>query len=85
MCSRPYKKIYASHPKIYASHPWLPPQRKCLECLGKQLVHEVIIDHNFVNNAFAQEGGASRVDKLLNHQLEQVLSSLADGLWGEAS
>ena len=78
------QRVQRALQKIYASHPWLPPQRKCLERLGKQLVHEVIIDHNFVNHAFAQEGGASRVNKLLNNQLDEVLSTLADGLWGEA-
>ncbi len=78
------QRVQQALQKIYASHPWLPPQRKCLERLGKQLVHEVIIDHNFVNHAFAQEGGASRVNKLLNNQLDEVLSTLADGLWGEA-
>ncbi|UUA71795.1 type I restriction-modification system endonuclease [Cellvibrio sp. QJXJ] len=68
--------------KILASHCWLPPQRKCLERLGKQLVHEVIIDQGFVNSAFAQEGGAKRVDKLLDNQLNQVLGQLAAELWG---
>lgn len=67
--------------KIYASHSWTPVQRRCLERLGKQLVYEVIIDHSFVNNAFAQEGGAKHVDKLLNSQLDEVLVGLADGLW----
>lgn len=71
--------------KIYAMHAWLPAQRRCLERLGKQLIHEVIIDHNFVNNAFAQEDGAKRVDKLLDNQLDEVQNTLADGLWGEAS
>lgn len=79
------QRVHNALQKIYAMHAWLPAQRKCLERLGKQLVHEVIIDHNFVNNAFAQEGGASRVDKLLNNQLDEVLNTLADGLWGEAS
>ncbi len=78
------QRVHKALQKIYALHAWLPPQRKCLERLGKQLVHEVIIDHNFVNNAFAQEGGASRVDKLLDNQLDEVLNALADGLWGEA-
>ncbi len=78
------QRVHNALQKIYAMHAWLPAQRKCLERLGKQLVHEVIIDHNFVNNAFAQEGGASRVDKLLNNQLDEVLNTLADGLWGEA-
>jgi type I restriction enzyme R subunit len=78
------QRVHNALQKIYAMHPWLPPQRKCLERLGKQLIHEVIIDHNFVNNAFAQEGGAKRVDKLLDNQLDEVLNTLADGLWGEA-
>jgi type I restriction enzyme R subunit len=79
------QRVHNALQKIYAMHAWLPPQRKCLERLGKQLIHEVIIDQNFVNNAFAQEGGAKRVDKLLDNQLEDVLKTLADGLWGEAS
>ncbi len=79
------QRVHNALQKIYAMHAWLPPQRKCLERLGKQLIHEVIIDHNFVNNAFAQEGGAKRVDKLLDNQLDEVLNTLADGLWGEAS
>jgi type I restriction enzyme, R subunit len=78
------QRVHNALQKIYAMHAWLPAQRKCLERLGKQLIHEVIIDHNFVNNAFAQEGGAKRVDKLLDNQLDEVLNTLADGLWGEA-
>ncbi|MFO1388366.1 type I restriction-modification system endonuclease [Cellvibrio sp.] len=76
------QRVHNALQKILASHAWLPPQRKCLERLGKQLVHEVIIDHNFVNTAFAQEGGAKRVDRLLDNQLDEVLNTLADGLWG---
>lgn len=79
------QRVHNALQKIYAMHAWLPAQRKCLERLGKQLIHEVIIDHNFVNNAFTQEGGAKRVDKLLDNQLDEVLNTLADGLWGEAS
>lgn len=79
------QRVHNALQKIYAMYAWLPAQRKCLERLGKQLIHEVIIDHNFVNNAFAQEGGAKRVDRLLDNQLDEVLNTLADGLWGEAS
>ena len=75
------QRVHNALQKILAAHPWHAPQRKCLERLGKQLIHEVIIDQNFVNNAFAQEGGAKRVDKLLDNQLDQVLGQLAEGLW----
>lgn len=79
------QRVQLALQKIYAQHSWTPVQRKFLERLGKQLVHEVVIDQTFVNHVFAQEGGAKRVDKILNNQLDKVLASLADGLWGEAS
>lgn len=66
-----------------AGHNWTPIQRKWLERLAKQLTHEVIIDHDFVNRAFAGTGGAKQLNKLLGEQLDQVLGNLADGLWGE--
>jgi len=51
--------------KIYALHGWTPVQRKWLDRLAKQLTHEVAIDQQFVNRAFAQDGGAKRLDSLL--------------------
>jgi type I restriction enzyme R subunit len=32
----------------------MPEQRKWLERLIKQLVHEVILEHEFVNNRFSE-------------------------------
>jgi type I restriction enzyme, R subunit len=43
---------------------------------------KLFLNHNFINNTFAQAGAASRVDKLLNNQLDEVLEQLARGLWG---
>lgn len=70
---------------IYALTNWTPVQRKWLERLAKQLHHEVVIDQQFVNRAFAQDGGAKRVDGLLGGQLAQVLDTLAGGLWAQAA
>jgi len=42
----------------------LPTQRKWLERLAKQIVHEVIVDREFVNNRFADHGGAKQLDKM---------------------
>ncbi|GFD67768.1 type I restriction-modification system endonuclease [Alteromonas sp. KUL106] len=67
--------------RIYESHNWLPAQRKWLERLAKQLVHEVIIDREFVNSRFAEQGGAKQLDKVLGNQLDVVLDELGDAIW----
>ncbi|WP_285260589.1 type I restriction-modification system endonuclease [Halopseudomonas bauzanensis] len=67
--------------RIYQSHNWLPAQRKWLERLAKQLVHEVIIDRDFVNYRFAEQGGARQLDKVLGNQLDSVLDKLSEAIW----
>lgn len=71
--------------RIYESHNWLPAQRKWLERLAKQLVHEVIIDREFVNSRFAEQGGAKQLDKVLGNQLDVVLDELGDAIWPSQS
>jgi type I restriction enzyme R subunit len=60
-------------------------QRRWLDRLAKQLVHEVVLDEAFVNKAFAQDGGAKQLDKLLGGHLHEVLAELAVGLWPQAA
>ncbi|MFZ2171081.1 MAG: type I restriction-modification system endonuclease [Methylococcaceae bacterium] len=67
--------------KIYTLHNWTPVQRKWLDRLAKQLTHEVVIDQHFVNRAFAQDGGAKRLDNLLGGELEQVIETIKEQLW----
>ncbi|MBK1854991.1 type I restriction-modification system endonuclease [Verrucomicrobiaceae bacterium 5K15] len=69
---------------IYALHPWTTIQRKWLERLARQLTHEVVIDTDFINDAFSADGGAQRLDGLLGKRLDSVLSSLSDNLWKSA-
>lgn len=66
---------------IYSRHNWLPAQRKWLERLAKQLTHEVIIDRDFVNQRFAEHGGAKQLDKVLVNQLDLVLDELSEAMW----
>ncbi|MGK0371309.1 MAG: type I restriction enzyme R subunit [Glaciecola sp.] len=66
---------------IYSQHNWLPAQRKWLERLAKQLTHEVIIDRDFVNQRFAEHGGAKQLDKVLVNQLDVVLEELSEAMW----
>ena len=75
------QRVTTAMDKIYTSHAWTQPQRKWLERLAKQLVHEVVVDHDFINDRFAQQGGIKRLDKLLDNRLESVLEQLNNGLW----
>ncbi|MCU4675251.1 type I restriction-modification system endonuclease [Catenovulum sp. 2E275] len=74
-------RVAGAMQRIYQSHNWLPAQRKWLERLAKQLVHEVIIDRDFVNNRFGEQGGAKQLDKVLGNQLDIVLDELSDAIW----
>ena len=44
-------------------------------------MHEVIIDHEFVNNRFSEQGGAKQLNNALNGQLDTVLEELAEAIW----
>lgn len=79
------QRVSMAMQKIHAQHPWTPVQRKWLDRLAKQLTHELVIDHAFVNTAFANDGGAKQLDKLLGGQLDRVMGSLADGLWPQVA
>ncbi|MFI8417869.1 type I restriction-modification system endonuclease [Serratia sp. NPDC078593] len=79
------QRVAQAMQRIYQSHNWLPAQRKWLERLAKQLIHEVIIDHDFVNNRFAEQGGAKQLNKVLGNQLNTVLDELSDAIWSPKS
>lgn len=70
--------------RIYTLHDWTPSQRKWLDCLAKQLTHEVVLDRDLINRSFATHGGFKRLDGVLGHHLDEVLEALNDALW-EAS
>lgn len=75
------QRVQDAMQNIYSLHNWTPNQRKWLERLSKQLVHEVIIDQQFVNQRFDDKGGAKQLDKVLGGKLEQVLEELGEAVW----
>jgi len=75
------KRVDLAVEAILASRAWTTPQANLLRRLGKQLVHETVLDRDFVNQAFATEGGAKTLDIRLDRQLDDVLGSLAEALW----
>lgn len=79
------QRVASAMQRIYTAHSWTQVQRKWLERLAKQLTHELVIDQAFVNAAFASDGGAKQLNKLLGGQLDVVMGELADGLWPKAA
>lgn len=69
--------------KILSSRPWTPPQRKWLERIGKQLRAEVIVDREALDKGEfkSQGGGFTRLNKVFNGQLEEILQEIGDRLW----
>jgi type I restriction enzyme R subunit len=78
------QRVAQAMQKIYGLHSWTPVQRKWLDRLAKQLTHEVVIDQQFINRAFAQDGGAKRLDSLFGGDLDKVLDTLGENLWQTA-
>ena len=79
------QRVQSAMAKIYNLHPWTPVQHKWLDRLARQLNHEVVIDQDFVNRAFATDGGAKKLNSLLGEQLNSVLETLSESLWEVAS
>lgn len=71
--------------RIYSLQRWTTVQRRWLDRLAKQLVHEVVIDTKLVNEAFRDDGGIRDLDQHLGGNLNQVLETLNDHLWSVAS
>jgi type I restriction enzyme R subunit len=77
------QRVARAMQQIYQSHSWTPVQRRWLERLAHQLVHEVVVDRPVVQRNFEHDGGAARLDKVLNGRLDDVLQSLNDHLWDQ--
>lgn len=71
--------------RIYAMHNWMPAQRSWLERIAKQLKHETVVDQNFLNEAFRQQGGIKQVNKVLDGKLDSVVATLTEALWQKAA
>lgn len=79
------QRVATAMQRIYSLANWTPVQRRWLDRLAKQLVHEVVIDPAFVNEAFRGDGGVAQLDKHLGGKLDTVLSSLAESLWNQSA
>ena len=79
------ERVNRAMQRIYAMHAWMPAQRSWLERIAKQLKHETVVDQNFLNEAFRQQGGIKQVNKVLDGKLDSVVATLSEALWQKAA
>ena len=71
---------------ILRQRKWTDVQRKWIDRIGRQLDLETIIDRAaFDSEPFASLGGWSRIDRVFNGELAQVVRDLNANLWKDAS
>ena len=71
---------------ILASRSWTGPQRKWLDRIGKQLEQETVVDREaFEHGQFKAYGGFTRLNKVFDGQLEEILGQISDTLWQVAA
>ena len=75
------QRVAAALQRITTQRAWTAVQRKWLGRLARQLTLEVVLDPALVNSAFAQDGGAQQLDKMLGGELAAVMQDLAAYLW----
>jgi len=77
--------------KLLASHSWSGPQRDWLKKIAAQTKANLLVDHAALDDPdliFKREGGGfTRLDKIFNGQLQQVLETFNESIWkdGEAN
>jgi len=77
--------------KLMASHNWTGPQREWLKKIAAQTKANLLVDHAALDDPdliFKREGGGfTRLDKIFNGQLQQVLETFNESIWkdGEAN
>jgi type I restriction enzyme, R subunit len=71
--------------KILASRSWSTPQRQWLQKIAAQTKANMVVDREALDDpdlVFRREGGGfTRLDKIFQGELEQVLADFNDGLW----
>lgn len=71
--------------KLLASHTWTGPQRDWLKKIAAQTKANLLVDHAALDDPdliFKREGGGfTRLDKIFNGQLQQVLETFNESIW----
>lgn len=82
----PYEeRVKAAMARILASRAWTRPQRQWLQRIGKQLKVETVVDREALDRGqFREQGGFTRLNKVFDGQLDQVLGEITEAIWADA-
>lgn len=74
---------------LLASHSWTGPQRDWLKKIAAQTKANLLVDHAALDDPdliFKREGGGfTRLDKMFNGQLQQVLETFNESIWQQSA
>jgi type I restriction enzyme, R subunit len=77
-------RIRAAMRKINNMRAWTKMQQKWLERIERQLIKESIIERvDFDKGAFRDQGGFSRIDKIFEGRLQDVIGDITNALYPE--
>ncbi|MCK6548444.1 type I restriction-modification system endonuclease [Myxococcota bacterium] len=72
--------------RILASRTWTQPQRNLLDTIARQMKAEIIVDREALDRGvFKTKGGFTRLDKVFDGHLTEVLADLHDALWKDSA
>lgn len=74
---------------LLSSHSWTGPQRDWLKKIAAQTKANLLVDHEALEDPdliFKREGGGfTRLDKIFNGQLQQVLETFNESIWQQSA
>jgi len=71
--------------RILASRVWTDPQKRWLRRIGEQIEKEIVVDREAIDRQpFAADGGFTRLNRVFDGQLENVLTGINEEMWKRA-
>jgi len=72
--------------QILSSRSWTKPQRQWLDRIGKQFIQNTLVDRAALDEGqFREEGGFTRLNKVFDGELTNVLTEISEQIWAAAA
>jgi type I restriction enzyme R subunit len=82
----PYSdRVKSAMHRILASRAWTDPQKRWLRRIGQQIEKEIVVDREAIDRQpFAADGGFTRLNRVFDGKLEDVLTGINEEMWKRA-